>query len=84
MGNCSGIFANCTGEDQANNSVRRIDAAEMKRALAHNELNKDAHLFNDGNQHLKGEDANHYNHTKNNPSAMIDPTHPDNKDMEMR
>lgn len=66
--------------------MRRIDAAEMKRALAHNEVNKDCHLYGDGNQHLKGDDSNQYNHTRNNPNAMIDQHHADNnpKDMEMR
>jgi len=46
MGNCSGIFANCNGEDQASNSVRRIDAADMKRALTANEvaMSKEGHL----------------------------------------
>lgn len=83
MGNCSGIFANCTGEDNASNSVRRIDAAEMKRALAQNEINQDCQINYDGH-HPKGEDANFYNHTRNNPNAMIDMNHPENKDMEMR
>ena len=82
MGNCSGIFANCTGEDNSSNSVRRIDAAEMKRALAQNEVNKDVHMYNGGEgHHPQGEDANFYNQTRNNPNAMIDMNHPDNKDM---
>ena len=84
MGNCSGIFANCTGEDNASNSVRRIDAAEMKRALAQNEIKQDCQINYDGGHHPKGEDANFYNHTRNNPNAMIDMNHPENKDMEMR
>ena len=31
MGNCSGLFANCNGEDQQ--AVRRIDGEKMQMAL---------------------------------------------------
>ena len=83
MGNCSGIFANCTGEDQGQ-SVRRIDANDMQRALASNQVEaREGHLFQEGH-HPKGESANFYNNTKNNPNAMIDPNHPGNKDVDTR
>ena len=39
MGNCSGLFANCTGEE-TQNAVRRIDAENMRAALRANELDK--------------------------------------------
>ena len=42
MGNCSGIFANCTGEDNASNAVRRIDADKMAAALRANEQDRAA------------------------------------------
>ena len=40
MGNCSGLFANCTGEDAAQNAVRRIDADKIKEAVRANELDR--------------------------------------------
>lgn len=36
MGNCSGLFANCTGEAGDQNAVRRIDQDKMAMALAAN------------------------------------------------
>ena len=40
MGNCSGLFANCTGEDAAQNAVRRIDADKIAAAVRANELDR--------------------------------------------
>ena len=43
MGNCSGLFANCTGETDANSkAVRKIDTDKMKQALAANEADRAA------------------------------------------
>ena len=36
MGNCSGLFANCTGEDTANNAVRKIDTDALAKAVRQN------------------------------------------------
>ena len=39
MGNCSGLFTNCTGDaDTSQNAVRRIDADRMAQALKANEM----------------------------------------------
>jgi len=41
MGNCSGLFANCTGENETSqNAVRRIDADRMAQALKANEQDR--------------------------------------------
>ena len=43
MGNCSGFFANCTGENDPSNTknaVRRIDADKMEAALRANEADR--------------------------------------------
>ena len=37
MGNCSGLFANCTGEE---NAVRRIDADKIAAAVRANEIDR--------------------------------------------
>lgn len=38
MGNCSGLFANCTGQDsETQNAVRKIDKNDMAAALEANE-----------------------------------------------
>ena len=38
MGNCSGIFGNCTGEgDAQQNAVKRVDSQHMAQALKANE-----------------------------------------------
>jgi hypothetical protein len=56
----------------------------MQRALASNQVEaREGHLFQEGH-HPKGESANFYNNTKNNPNAMIDPNHPGNKDVDTR
>lgn len=34
MGNCTGVFGTCVGEDQ--NAVKKVDKENMKKALAAN------------------------------------------------
>ena len=36
MGNCSGLFANCSGEDAAPNAVRKIDTDALAAAIRRN------------------------------------------------
>ena len=43
MGNCSGLFANCNGE-QAKDPVHKIDAAGMAQALRENKMRDEAGL----------------------------------------
>ena len=40
MGNCSGLFANCTGEEASQNAVRRIDADKIAQAMRANEVDR--------------------------------------------
>lgn len=35
MGNCTGVFGSCVGEDQ--NAIKKVDKDNMKKALAANQ-----------------------------------------------
>ena len=67
MGNCSGFFANCTGENDPSNTknaVRRIDADKMEAALRANEADRNVGqaIVGIGNDQMKNTvDGNHYN-----------------------
>jgi hypothetical protein len=48
MGNCTGVFGSCVGEDQ--NAIKKIDKDNMKKALAANqEMQASADKVNDQN-----------------------------------
>ena len=66
MGNCSGLFANCTGEDAAQNAVRRIDASKMSDAIRANELDRVAGSTNFGvaSDIAPHNGQNHYNESQ--------------------
>ena len=55
MGNCSGLFANCTGEDTANNAVRKIDTDALAKAVRQNKQDQlDGNAIYGGNQNVNG------------------------------
>ena len=65
MGNCSGLFANCQGDPNAQNAVKRIDADTMKRALDANQNEQMAgHAMAAGPATAVANDGNVYNHSQ--------------------
>ncbi len=64
MGNCTGVFGACVGEDGPNNqAIKRVDKDNMKKALAANqELNNvnDASFGNVPDPSLGGQRGNHF------------------------
>lgn len=52
MGNCTGVFGACVGEDPQ--AIRKVDKEKMQLALAAN--NNNDMLLQDGNSMLKGAD----------------------------
>jgi hypothetical protein len=37
MGNCTGVFGACVGEDPQNQVIKKVDKENMKKALAANQ-----------------------------------------------